>query len=146
MSGYYRREDLTQEIIRDGWLYTGDLAMKRPDGHFMLAGRKRNIIKNAHTELVHIEEVELCLERHLQIVEAAVCGYTSAFGDERMAAFVVPSIPPDNPTVLFRNLRKYLAAELGRHKVPAVFFVRRQLPRSSAGKLLREQLKKEISE
>lgn len=144
MSGYYRREDLTREIIKDGWLHTGDLAMKRPDGHFVLVGRKRNIIKNAHTELIHIEEVELALERHPQVLEAAVCGYVSSLGDERMAAFIVPATESENPAALFSTLRNYIAAELGGRKIPSVFLIRGQLPRSSAGKLLREQLKREM--
>ncbi len=144
MSGYYNRKDLEKDIIRDGWLYTGDMAKKRPDGHFVLMGRKRNIIKNAYTELIHLEEVELCIERHPQIAEAAVCGYISVLGDERMAAFIVPSATPKNPMLLFRDLKEYLVAELGAHKIPSVFLMRDQLPRTSAGKILRDQLKKEI--
>lgn len=144
MSGYYKRDDLTKEIIRDGWLYTGDMVKRREDGHFVLVGRKRNIIKNAYTELIYLEEIELCLERHPRILEAAVCGYISALGDERMAAFVVPSETPKKPTALFIDLRKYLAAELGIHKIPSMFILRDRLPRTVAGKLLREQLEKEL--
>jgi len=146
MLGYYNNQELTNTILRDGWLYTGDFALKRADGHIVLMGRKRNIIKNAHTDLVHPEEVELTLEKHPRIREAAVYGFTSAFGDERMAAFLVPDVRPARVADLLKELRIYLTNELGPHKVPAVFFIKDHLPRGSTGKILREQLKRELDE
>jgi len=146
MLGYYKNEELTNMIIRDGWLYTGDLALKRADGHIVLKGRKRNIIKNAHTDLIYPEEIELALEKHSSVREAAVCGFTSALGDERLAAFLVLNLKSVQISDLLKDLRIYLANELGPRKVPALFFIKNHLPRGSTGKILREQLKKEIDE
>ena len=144
MMRYYNNQELTDTMIRDGWLYTGDLALRRADGHIVLKGRKRNIIKNAHTDLIYPEEVELALEKHPNIREAAVCGFTSALDDERIAAFLVLNSRTMHTSDLFKDLRIYLTNELGPHKVPAVFYIKNHLPRGSTGKILREQLKREM--
>ena len=144
MKGYFRNRELTDTIMRGGWLYTGDLAQKRPDGHFVLMGRIKNVIKNASGELICVEEVELALEWHSLVREAAVCGFTSTRGDERMAAFIVPDPQSERPEDLVKDLRRYLLEELGAHKVPAEFIMKDRLPRNSMGKLLREHLKQEV--
>jgi acyl-coenzyme A synthetase/AMP-(fatty) acid ligase len=146
MLGYYRDRELTDNVIRNGWLYTGDLAMRRTDGHFVLMGRIKNIIKSAAGDLISIEEVESVLEKHPKVREAGVCGFTSTRGDERMAAFIVPQLGPAHASDFFKELRYYLRDELGAHKVPAEFYLKDALPRSSTGKVLREVLKQEVVE
>jgi len=146
LSGYYGNAELTKTILRNGWFSTGDLAVQRPDGHIVLTGRKKNIIKQANGDLVSLEEVESALEKHPQVREAAVCGFTSARGDERMAAFLVTSSLPGHEPAFIKEIRQHVARELGPHKVPAVYYLRERLPRNSMGKLLREQLKQDIVE
>lgn len=146
MTGYYRNPELTSAVIRDGWYYTGDLARIRPDGHIVLMGRKRHFIKHGNGELICLEEVEAALEKHSRVREAAVCGFTSARGDERLAAFIVPEGQPEDTGAFFRELRRHLQAGLSSYKVPALFYLKEQLPRTNLGKVLREPLKKEIVE
>ena len=142
MSGYYQDAELTRTILRDGWLYTGDLATRRADGHIVVTGRIKNIIKMANGYFVSLEEVESSLERHPLVREASVCGFTSSRGDDRLAAFIVPDAPVPAEE-LFRGLRSHIKNELGPHKVPAVFILKDALPRGATGKVLREQLKQE---
>ena len=146
MTGYYQDPELTGKIIRDGWLYTGDLATKRADGHIVVTGRIKNIIKMANGLFIPLEEVESALEKHPLVREAAVCGFSSNRGDERLAAFIVPDAPPVYAEDLFRDLRQYIKDELGAHKVPAVFILKDALPRGTTGKVLRDQLKQEAME
>ncbi|MCF6290638.1 MAG: acyl--CoA ligase [Desulfobacterales bacterium] len=142
MQGYYGRPDLTETVLRDGWFYTGDIAEQRPDGHFILRGRCRNIIKNAHTDLIHLEEVELALEQHHQVMEAAVHPYRSEFGDERMAAYIVPRqrTAVESSAAIISELQQFLLHKLGRRRLPHCFVTIDRLPRSGSGKLLRNNL------
>lgn len=143
MSGYFQNPELTAQVIRDGWLYTGDLAKKRADGHIVLTGRIKNIIKQANGDYICPEEVELALEKHPCVREAAVCGFTSQRGDERLAAFIVSKVPVQ-ADAFFGELRQHIKDDLGSHKVPAVFFLKEALPRGGFGKVMREQLRREI--
>lgn len=145
MTGYYQDPELTNRTMRGGWLHTGDLARKRPDGFFELRGRLRNIIKNAHTEAVSFEEVELALERHPLVHEAAVCSFISTRGDEQLAAFVVPTAAGAVSDNLIHELKLHLRQEVGATKVPAVVALKGSLPRSGSGKVMREALKKELA-
>jgi acyl-coenzyme A synthetase/AMP-(fatty) acid ligase len=146
MSGYYQNPELTAGVIRDGWYYTGDLARIRPDGHIVIVGRIKNFIKHGNGELICFEEVEAALEKHRLVREAAVCGFTSVRGDERLAAFIVPDGRLEDPAAFFRELRRHLQVELSSYKVPALFYLKDRLPRSNMGKVLREPLTKEIAE
>jgi len=146
MSEYYRNPALTAAVIRDGWYYTGDLARIRPDGQVVLMGRIKNVIKHGNGELITFEEVESALEKHPQVREAAVCGYTSVRGDERLAAFVVPQEQPQDTAAYVKELRRHLQQTIGAHKVPALFYLKDRLARGTMGKVLREPLQKEIAE
>jgi acyl-coenzyme A synthetase/AMP-(fatty) acid ligase len=140
MTGYYQQPELTAKVMKEGIFYTGDLALRRPDGRIILAGRKTHFIKTARSELVHFEEVEIMLEKHPLVMEAGVCGFVSGLGDERLAAFVVPLETISEPLAFFGDLRGFIRGNLGRDKVPEAFYLRKKLPRNSAGKLIRKEL------
>ena len=69
MSGYYRRPDLTAEVLRDGWYHTGDTGSVDPSGVLRLTGRNRYAVNRGGIK-VYPEEVDLLLERHPEVVEA----------------------------------------------------------------------------
>lgn len=144
MQGYYQNPALTARVLRNGWFYTGDLAQKRADGHIVLNGRIKNIIKLANGDFVCPEEVERSLENHPGVLEAAVCGITSDRGDDRLAAIIVPAAAPADADAFFSDLRRHIKEELGSYKVPAEFILKDALPRGGTGKVLRERLKQEI--
>ncbi len=145
MLGYYHNPTLTAQVIRNGWFYTGDLAIMNADGYIVLKGRKRNIIKNAYGDLVQLEEVERILTSHSLVAEASVLGYMEASGQEGMAAFIVTKIKPNQPDHFVQELREFITQHAGIGKLPDLFFLKDKLPRNAAGKVIREELRKEIS-
>lgn len=144
MQGYFKNPELTAKVIRNRWFYTGDLAIIREDKHIVLIGRKSDIIKDVHANLIHPGEVESVLEMHANVKEAGVCGYIAEGGEERMAAFVIPVVAPEDEAAFFKELNAWIEKQLGPRKKPSKFFIRNKLPRSANNKLLRRKLSEEI--
>lgn len=142
MLGYYKEKELSDATLRNGQFYTGDIAKITKAGEIILVGRKKNFIKNAHTELVYFEEVEMALEQHPQVDEAAVCGVVNRFGSEQLVAFIVPhgNIPCKDDLV--SGLKTFLHERIGRHKVPQTIYLVASLPRNSTGKLSRQGIER----
>jgi acyl-coenzyme A synthetase/AMP-(fatty) acid ligase len=135
MLGYLGDAAATAEVVRDGWLYTGDLARRDADGFYFLEGR-RTLQLNVGGLKVAPEEVEAVLERHPGVREAAVVGQPDALRGEVVRAIVVPGMPV--PTVA--ELQRFCRANLAAHKVPRRIEFRDSLPRSPIGKVLRHRL------
>ncbi len=93
MLGYYRRPDLTAEVIRDGWFYTGDLGYIDKDGFLHITGRKKNVIVTPGGKNIFPEELETYLCRNPFIAEAVVVGY---FNEQRGAWGIVAILHPDD--------------------------------------------------
>jgi long-chain acyl-CoA synthetase len=96
MKGYYKRSDLTGEVIdQEGWFHTGDLGRLDEDGFLYVTGRIKNLIVLGGGKKVHPEEVEAVLSRSAAVKEACVLGYVSKngakAGTEEVCAIVVPS-------------------------------------------------------
>lgn len=143
MSGYHGRPDLTADLIRDGWLYTGDLAIRRPDGNLVLVGRKREIIKDARGDLIHLAEIEHILEADPAVSEAAVCGFHDRHGDERAVAFVLPAAAADTASLRERLLHS-TRETLGPRRAPADLVLVADFPRGANGKILKRTLLQEF--
>lgn len=146
MSGYYRDRRRTKGVLRDGWLFTGDLAYRRADGAIVLAGRMDETFKDDRGEFVSPSEIERSLELDRRVAEAAVCGYETPGGGRLLAAFIVPEphpphLGPTDTRVLVDELRRHISDLLGPRKTPHRFFVTEALPRGSNGKVLRKKLK-----
>lgn len=141
MSGYFKRAAETARVLKEGCFYTGDIVRRREDGCYELLGRKRNIVKNIHSELIYLEEIESALESHPFIVEAATCPYARLEEDEKIVAFIVVSGSPYSDTQdLVHDIKKFLVEKVGRNRMPWRFFLEEKLPRSTAGKIQRQQL------
>lgn len=141
--GYFNDKVKTEKYFKNGWFNTRDLALVRSDGFIELHGRSRDIIKNAYTELIYPEEIEIALEKLDQVLEAGVCGYISAMGDERIAAFVVPREEIKDKELFYKELKNALLDELGSHHIPGKYYIKKSLPRNALGKLLRRKLESE---
>ena len=134
--GYLEAPERTAEILRDGWLWTGDLARRDEDGFLFLVGRAKEILKiGGHR--VSPFEIELALAEHPAVAEAAVVGAPDAIHGEVAVAFVVPRPGASaEPAALRRFCRERLPA----HKVPDHVEIVREIPRNSSGKPLRAEL------
>ncbi|GBD35696.1 Long-chain-fatty-acid--CoA ligase [bacterium HR36] len=136
MLGYWRNPDETALALRNGWLYTGDLARRDADGYFTIVDRKRDIIKTSGF-LVYPAEVEEVLLRFPQVAEAAVVGEPDPQRGEMVVAYVVPR----DGNLDVKSLEDYCREHLAKHKRPRKFQVVSQLPKNFLGKVLRRQLR-----
>jgi long-chain acyl-CoA synthetase len=92
MKGYYKNDKATAETIRDGWLYTGDLAKVDDDDYFFITGRKKNLIVTAGGKNVYPEEIEMALTNSPYILESLVLGRPLPGGGEEIEAIIVPDL------------------------------------------------------
>ena len=137
MLGYWQNPDETALALRNGWLYTGDLARCDADGYFTIVDRKRDIIKTSGF-LVYPAEVEEVLLRYPHVAEAAVVGEPDPMRGEIVVAYVVPRDGLD-----LQQLDSFCQEHLAKHKRPRKFQVVRQLPKNFLGKVLRRQLRQD---
>ena len=136
MSGYWREEAATQEAIRSGWIYTGDLGYQDEDNYIFLSGRAKDFIKRGG-EMVSPEEVEQVLMSHPQVDDAAVIGVPDVEWGEEVRAVVVSRAGG----VSEDDLVLYCQDRLASFKRPrSVVFVD-ELPRNVMGKVLKRDLR-----
>lgn len=138
--GYWNRPDATAETVRDGWLCTGDLGYRDPDGYYYVVDRAKDMIIRGG-ENVYCTEIENVLADHPAIDEAAIVGVPDPEMGERVKAIVVP-VPGAGITA--DEVRTHVAAHLASFKVPEfVEFRTEPLPRNPAGKILKNLLRGE---
>ena len=136
MDGYYNRPEETALALRDGWLYTGDVARMDEDGYFYIVDRKKELIIVSGYN-VYPREVEETLYAHPAVLEAAAIGVPDLQRGEVVKAFVVLR-PGASATA--EELRTHCASSLARFKIPAEVEFRSDLPKSMVGKVLRRAL------
>ena len=140
MSGYLGEPDGASARLDSGWLHTGDLMRRRPDGAYELVGRASQFINTVSTDRVHPEEIERVLEQHPAVEEAAVFGRPDGGGGERIIALVVTPLIAETFDALSTELADFVVSHLGPSRRPAVIRKVSGLPRQGNGKLLRLQL------
>jgi long-chain acyl-CoA synthetase len=139
LRGYWNRPEDTADILRAGWVYTGDIARMDADGYFSIVDRKKEMILSGGFN-VYPRDVEEALYMHPQVREAAVIGVPDAFLGEAVKAFVVPragTSPTPEEIIVF--CREHLTG----YKVPRSVELRESLPKTLIGKVLRRALLEE---
>ncbi len=137
MTGYYKMPEESQATLRDGWLYTGDLARRDEDGYFYIVDRKKDMIIVGGYN-VYPREVEEVLYQHPNIIEAAVIGIPDEEMGEAVKAFVVV-----RETMTEEEARTFCGTSLAKYKCPTQIEFIDRLPRNTTGKILRTVLKKQ---
>ncbi len=137
MLGYWRAPDETAHVLRDGWLYTGDIAWMDRDGFFHIVDRKKDMILVGGFN-VYPREVEEVLIEHPSISEAVVVGIPDEYRGEAVKAFVVPR---NGSVVNESELRAFARQRLAPYKVFRVLEVRQSIPKTAVGKVLRRLLR-----
>ncbi|MBS4173758.1 long-chain-fatty-acid--CoA ligase [Bacillus sp. FJAT-49736] len=139
MKGYWNRPEETEQVLKDGWLLTGDLGYMDEEGYFYVVDRKKDMII-AGGYNIYPREVEEILYEHPDVQEAVVAGVPDPYRGETVKAYVVLK---ENATVTEDELntftRKYLAA----YKIPRIYEFRKELPKTAVGKILRRTLVEE---
>jgi long-chain acyl-CoA synthetase len=139
MRGYWNRPDATAETIRDGWLYTGDMARMDEDGYFYIVDRKKDIIIAGGFN-IYPREVEDVLYSHRGVKEAVVVGVPDEYRGETVKAFIVPK---EGHVLDESELVDFCRQNLAAFKVPRKIEFRNELPKSLVGKVLRRVLLEE---
>ncbi|SIO02101.1 fatty-acyl-CoA synthase [Singulisphaera sp. GP187] len=140
MAGYYKAPEATARVIdAAGWLYTGDLAMRREDGNYRIVGRCKELIIRGG-ENIYPPEIEEFLHHHPAVAEVAVVGLPDAKYGEVIAAWVVPR---PGQTVTEDDLRHYCRGQIAHFKVPHYIRIVGQLPKTVTGKIRKVDLRAE---
>jgi long-chain acyl-CoA synthetase len=139
MQGYWQDKEATQAVLKDGWLYTGDVAVMESDSYFQIIGRKRDTIM-AGEYSVYPRDVEEVLYENSKVMEVAVVGVPAAENGQKIKAFVVPrpgaNLSEEELLVLCRR-------RLDEYAVPWEIEFCQELPKSFVGKVLRRMLVEE---
>jgi len=138
MKGYWNKPEETEQVLRDGWLYTGDVARKDADGYYYIVDRKKDLII-AGGYNIYPREVEEVLWEFPKILEAAVIGVPDSYRGETVKAFVVLQ-PGTSATA--DEVMAFCRERLAGYKVPRQVVFRDSLPKSGVGKYLRRELRK----
>ncbi len=139
MKGYWNRPEATDEVIKDGWLYTGDLATMDEDGYFRIVGRKKDMILCSGYN-VYPDEVDRTLMAHPDVLEAATIGLPDERRGETVKSFIV--LKP-GAGVTAEDLIVYCREHLAAYKIPRSVEFRDSLPKSTVLKILRRELRDE---
>ncbi|MFW9964179.1 MAG: AMP-binding protein, partial [Candidatus Sifarchaeia archaeon] len=137
MAGYHNRPEDTADVLKDGWLFTGDIAKMDEDGWTYIVDRKKDLI-NASGYKVWPNEVEEVLFEHPKIREAAVIGIPDETRGETVKAFIV--LAPGETTTL-EEIRTFCKEKMAVYKVPTDIEFVEALPKTQVGKILRRELR-----
>lgn len=133
---YWNNKQETANILQDGWLKTGDLAMMDAEGDFYIVGRRKEMIISGG-ENIYPQEVEQCLLRHPDVREVAVIGVGDDYWGEIVTAFIVC---PHQIASLLDDLNELCHQQLGRYKIPKQMIFLDELPKTSVGKIDKKAL------
>jgi len=139
MQGYWKKPDETAKVLRDGWLYTGDIARMDEEGFCFIVDRKKEMILSGGYN-VYPRDVEEVLYMHPKVREAAAIGVPDAFLGEAVKAFVVPR---DAASATAEEIIEFCRHHLAPYKMPKYVEFRDALPKTLIGKVLRRALKEE---
>lgn len=146
MSGYLNNEASTAAVLLDGWLATGDMAVRSTDGFYRITGRKKNIIVSGGVN-IHPEEITEILHTHPAIAEAVSFGIPDeVFGEKLISCVVLKSGEDATEVALMAFCREHMEEE----KIPAAIHLLPVLPRGVSGKVqlkaIREQLVEHVTQ
>ncbi|WP_052514660.1 long-chain-fatty-acid--CoA ligase [Dethiosulfatarculus sandiegensis] len=135
--GYWNRPQATEEALRDGWLYTGDLAVIDREGYVNIVDRAKDMIVTGG-ENVYSTEVEYVLYEHPDVLECAVIGVPDETWGEAVKAVIVtrPDGKPDENEII-----EFVKQRLARFKAPKSIDFVREIPKTGSGKLYKKALK-----
>ncbi|MEW9677199.1 long-chain fatty acid--CoA ligase [Lentibacillus sp. L22] len=137
MKGYWNNPEETENAKRNGWLYTGDIAVKDEDGYYFIVGRKKDMII-AGGYNIYPAEIENVIYEHPAVQEACVFGVPDPYRGETVKVAIVEKEPMTE-----EDITNWCAERLAKYKVPKIIEFRGELPKTTVGKILRRQLVEE---
>jgi fatty-acyl-CoA synthase len=143
MKGYYKMPEATASAIdKDGWLHTGDLACREPDGNFRITGRLKDMIIRGG-ENIYPKEIEEFIYTHPKVKDVQVIGVPDAALGEAVMACVVLK---DGVSMEEEEVRAFVRASMAKHKVPRYVRFVDGFPMNAAGKILKYKMREDATE
>jgi long-chain acyl-CoA synthetase len=140
--GYHNMPTETRNALRDGWLYTGDIARMDEQGYFYIVDRKKELIKPGGFQ-VWPRDVEEVLQDHPAIMDVGVAGVPHPERGETVKAWIVLK---EGMSLDQEELKEWAKDKLAKYKIPTEIEFRDELPKTHVGKLLRRELVREHKE
>ena len=137
MKGYYKKPAETDEVLKDGWFYSGDIGKFDKDGYLSIVDRKKDMIIAGGYNIYPLE-LDNVLFDHPKILEACTIGVPDKYRGETVKAFIVPK---QGETLTEKEIIAYCKKNLAAYKVPKQIEFMEELPKSAVGKILRRKLK-----
>ena len=142
MKGYYKMPSATAAAIdADGWLHTGDLAARDPDGNYRITGRLKDMIIRGG-ENIYPKEIEEFIYTHPKVRDVQVIGVPDKkYGEEIMACIILK----DGETMEADEMKEYIQSHMARHKVPRYIEFVDGFPMNAAGKIQKFKMREEFA-
>lgn len=140
MVGYYKNLEETQKVLKDGWLYTGDIGYMDQDGYFYITDRKKDLIIVSGFN-VFPREIDELIYQHPKVKEGITIGIPDPQKGERIKVYIVLK---EGESATPEEFIAYFKERLTPYKVPSVVEFRTELPKSIIGKILRRALREEM--
>ena len=143
MKGYYKMPQATASAIdADGWLHTGDLACRTPDGNYRITGRLKDMIIRGG-ENIYPKEIEEFIYTCPKVSDVQVIGVPDEkYGEEIMACVILK----EGESMTEQEMKEFVAASMARHKVPRYVDFVEKFPMNAAGKILKYKMREEAVE
>jgi long-chain acyl-CoA synthetase len=142
MQGYWNKPEETDAVLKDGWLYTGDLGYMDEEGYFYIVDRKKDMIIAGGFN-IYPREIEEVLYENEKVQEAVVAGIPDPYRGETVKAYIVLK---EGVHCTEEELDEFTRKHLAAYKVPRVYEFRKELPKTAVGKILRRALVEEEKE
>jgi long-chain acyl-CoA synthetase len=139
MQGYWDNPEETAAQLRDGWLYTGDIAVRDEDDYFFIVDRKKDMVI-AGGYNIYPREIDEVLFQHPKVLDAVAVGIPDEYRGETIRAYVVLK---EGQTATEEEIISFTREKLAAYKVPKSVEFRENLPKSAVGKVLRKILREE---
>ncbi|MBO5410233.1 MAG: AMP-binding protein [Clostridia bacterium] len=142
MKGYYKMPKATEAAIdADGWLHSGDIACRRPDGYYLITGRLKDMIIRGG-ENIYPREIEEFIFTHEDVQDVQVIGVPDKrYGEEIMACIILK----EGKTMTEEQMKDYILSHMARHKVPRYIEFVKDFPKNAAGKILKYKMREEAA-
>jgi long-chain acyl-CoA synthetase len=136
MKGYWGRLEETRQVLKDGWLYTGDIAYMDEEGYCFIVSRKKDVII-AGGYNIYPREIEEILFEYPGIKEVVVAGIPDSYRGETVKAYIVPET---GIRITEEEVKAFCQQRMAKYKVPSYIEFREKLPKTAVGKILRRAL------
>ena len=135
---YFNNPGATKESIKYGWLHTGDMGYMDEEGFMFIVDRKNDMIIRGG-ENIYPREVEIAIETHPKVIEAAVIGVPDPALTEQVKAYIILNA---NESLTYDELKGYLKDKIARYKIPSFVEFVNDFPRNLTGKVLKKELRR----